>query len=106
METGSLHQNIPDDLPQEISETLVRSGNVRIARIVSRGHHSTPDFWYDQQDSEWILLVKGAARLRFEEGNRIVDLMPGMHVNIRAHEKHRVESTSETEETIWLAVFY
>lgn len=106
MEAGHLLQRIPDVLPAEITECLLQSGGVRIERIVSKGQHSAPGFWYDQTESEWVLLVKGEAVLRFEQGDQTVHLTPGMYVNIAAHERHRVESTAADQETVWLAVFY
>jgi cupin 2 domain-containing protein len=106
MESGNLYQQIPAQLPAEISECLMSSGRVRIERIVSRGHHSEPGFWYDQNENEWVLLVQGEARLRFKEGNRTVHLTPGAYVNIAAHAQHRVDWTKADDETIWLAVFY
>lgn len=106
MQTGDIYQNIPSALPREIQNSLVTAKDMKIERIVSRGHHSDPGFWYDQHENEWILLVKGEAKLKFEDGGRILHLIPGMHVNIAAHEKHRVEWTSLQEDTIWLAVFY
>ncbi len=106
MKVASLLQDIPPHLPAEMVESLVASQSVRIERIVSKGHQSPPDCWYDQTENEWVLLVKGEAALRFETGNEIVHLTAGMHVNIPAHVKHRVDWTTENEETIWLAVFY
>jgi cupin 2 domain-containing protein len=106
MNVANLLQGIPANLPAEIIETLVTSNDVRIERIVSKGHHSPPDFWYDQSENEWVLVVKGEAKLHFETNNEIIHLTAGMHVNIPAHQKHRVEWTKENEETIWLAVFY
>ena len=106
MQTGDLFHAIPPSLPDEISDCLLQSGNVRIERIVSRGQHSAPGFWYDQSEHEWVLLLKGAATLRFEQGNKTIHLTPGSYVNIAAHERHRVEWTAEDEETVWLAVFY
>ena len=106
MQTGDLFHAIPPSLPTEISDCLMQSGNVRIERIVSKGQHSEPSFWYDQSEHEWVLLLKGAATLRFEQGNKTIHLTPGSYVDIAAHEKHRVEWTAEDEETVWLAVFY
>jgi cupin 2 domain-containing protein len=106
METGHLYQNIPAELPDEMSACLAQSKSMKIERIVSRGHRSAPGFWYEQQDNEWVLLVKGEAELRFEKENRVVHLTEDMYVNIPAHEKHRVEWTREGVDTIWLAVFY
>ena len=93
-------------MPREIFASLVVAKDVKIERIVSRGHHSDPNFWFDQDEDEWVLLVAGEAQLKFEDGGRILHLTPGMYVNIAAHEKHRVEWTSQQQDTIWLAVFY
>jgi cupin 2 domain-containing protein len=106
METGNLLHNIPDDLPDEIADTLLLGAGIRIERIVSNGQCSAPGFWYDQPQGEWVLLVQGEARLRFERDDQILHLTPGAYVNIGAHEKHRVEWTAEDRATIWLAVFY
>lgn len=106
METGNLLHAIPGALPAEISECLVQSGGVKIERIVSWGQHSDPGFWYDQAQHEWVLLVKGAAILRFEQGDQTVHLTPGAYLNIGAHERHRIDWTAPDQETVWLAVFY
>ncbi|MBG6072695.1 MULTISPECIES: cupin domain-containing protein [unclassified Polaromonas] len=106
MQTGQLLHALPASLPDEISDCLLQSSHVRIERIVSNGQHSPPGFWYDQSEAEWVLLVKGEATLRFEQGNKTLHLTPGSYVNIAAHEKHRVEWTTANEETVWLAVFY
>ena len=58
----------------------------------------------DQDRHEWVVVLKGAARLRFEDGT--VEMKPGDFVNIPAHRKHRVEWTTPGEPTIWLAVHY
>ncbi|MEO5606766.1 MAG: phosphoribosylaminoimidazole carboxylase [Polaromonas sp.] len=106
MQTGHLFHAIPASLPAEISDCLLQSASVRIERIVSKGQHSPPGFWYDQSEHEWVLLVKGQATLRFEQDDKIIHLTPGIYVNIAAHERHRVEWTAVDEETVWLAVFY
>jgi len=106
MEIGDILGDIPDRLSEELSEALVDHGNVTIERIVSKGHRSEQDFWYDQDRNEWVMLVKGEAMLRFEEGDRLVRMTEGSWVNIAAHERHRVEWTTEDTESIWLAVFY
>jgi quercetin dioxygenase-like cupin family protein len=50
------------------------------------------------------MVLKGSAKLRFED--ECIDMNPGDHVNIRAHQKHRVDWTTPSENTVWLAVFY
>ena len=106
METGNLLGQIPTTLPEELFQILASGAGMRIERIVSKGHASPPGYWYDQTENEWVMVVKGEAKLRFEKDNRIVHLMAGDYVNIDAHERHRVEWTREDEETVWLAVFY
>ena len=106
MKLANLFQNIPAQLPAEIAETLAVAGTTRIERIVSRGHCSPPGFWYDQEQHEWVVLLKGAARLRFADQDATVDLAAGDYVHIPARLRHRVEATAPGEDTVWLAVFY
>ena len=103
---ANLLQNIPAQLPDEITESLVAGAATRIERIVSRGHCSPPGFWYDQDQHEWVLLLKGGPSLRLANQEEPVHLAPGDYVNIPAHVRHRVESTNQDEDTVWLAVFY
>ncbi len=108
-ESGNLFEGIPAELPQEISETLGggAGGTVRIERIVSRGHRSPEDFWYDQEEEEWVVLLRGSATLRFEDPDRGTrHLVPGDWLRIPARVRHRVEATAGDEDTIWLAVFH
>ena len=102
--TNNLLSSIPATLPNEITETLVQAKSVRIERIVSHGHASPPDFWYDQEENEFVALIQGAARLRFEDS--VVEMKAGDWIDIPAHRKHHVEWTTPDEKTIWLAVFY
>jgi len=100
----NLFANIPASLPDELATVLQEGHGVRIERIVSHGHSTPAGFWYDQPESEWLLVLKGAARLEFED--RMVEMGPGDYINIPAHQKHRVAWTSPTEPTVWLAVHY
>ena len=90
---------------EQISELLSRRG-VRIERIVSTGQCSPPGFWYDQPDGEWVLLLRGAARLRFADETEARDLRPGDFVDIAAHHRHRVDWTDPDLPTVWLAIHY
>jgi len=103
---GTLLADIPVELPEEIFETICLSDNVKIERIVSRGHASATGFWYDQEKSEFIFIVQGSAGLKFENERDIVILKTGDYLNIGAHVKHRVEWTDPTCNTVWLAVHY
>jgi cupin 2 domain-containing protein len=100
----NLRSSNPADIPHEITDVLVQARHVRIERIVSHGHASPPDFWYDQDQSEFVLLLQGAARIRFAE--EVVEMKAGDWINIPAGRRHRVEWTTPDEPSIWLAVFY
>ena len=102
----NLFADLPADLPEELIETLLVAGNVRIERIVSHGHASPEGFWYNQDSHEWIVLLRGSARLRLKGDDRPIDLHVGDALNIPAHQQHRVEWTTNTMPTIWLAVHY
>ena len=102
---NNLFDDVPENLPEEFLQTLVENRQVRIERIVSRGHATPEGEWYDQQDNEWVLLLKGAAGLAFEDG-REVSMGPGDWLVIPAHRRHRVAWTDEDGDTVWLAVFY
>src|SRR5262245_51174826 len=100
----NLLAGIPTELPDELVQTLLKSPPVRIERIVSRGHRSPNDSWYDQAQNEWVLLIAGAARLQFDE--EIIEMTPGSFVNIASHRRHRVDWTDPEQTTVWLAVWY
>ena len=104
--TANIFDDIPHNMPKEVVQTLIQAADMRIERIVSHGHASLEEFWYDQDQHEWVVLLKGAARLRFKDDEQPVEMKPGDFVNIPAHKKHRVEWTTPDEQTIWLAVHY
>lgn len=79
---------------------LYENPAVKIERIVSRSHPSPPGFWYDQDQDEWVMVLKGRAVLEFED--EAVALGEGDYLTIPKHARHRVRETSD--ETIWLAV--
>lgn len=100
----NLFADLPQHLPAELTAILLEAGDIRIERIVSRGHASPEGYWYDQDWHEWVLVLKGAARLCFDD--ETVEMKPGDYVNIPARRKHRVEWTTPDEPTVWLAVHY
>ncbi len=85
----NIFDDLPQHLPKEVVQTLIRADDVRIERIISHGHASPADFWYDQPQHEWVIVLKGAARLQFE--NCMVEMKPGDFINIPAFKKHRVD---------------
>ena len=101
----NLFEEIPEHPPKELITELLNAAGVRVERIVSDGQCSPEGFWYDQKESEWVLLLEGSATLEFEQGDS-VDLRPGDYLNILAGQRHRVEKTNQNGRTIWLAIFY
>lgn len=102
----NLFADVPSKLPDELVETLLEAEALRVLRIVSTGHASPDGFWYDQAEHEWVVVLSGSAVLRFQDGDRSVVMQVGDYVHIPAGQRHRVESTSADEPTIWLAIFY
>jgi cupin 2 domain-containing protein len=102
---NNIFDDIPANLHKEVIESLVDSENVRIERIISKGHTSPDTGWYDQDRNEWVVVLKGAAVLSFSDKSS-VSLKAGDHIKIPAHEKHKVTWTDPDTETIWLAIHY
>lgn len=103
---ANLFFDLPTSAPDELVDVVAESDDVRIERIVSTGHRSPPGFWYDQDTDEWVVVLRGEAKLLLEGDTESIHLKPGDHLNIPAHRKHRVDWTSPNEPTVWLAVFY
>ena len=78
---------------------------VRIERIISYGHQTPAEDWYDQDQHEWVMVVQGQARLEFA-GGKVLMMTAGDHVLIPAHCRHRVAWTTPDQPTVWVAVFY
>lgn len=102
--TDNLFHDLPASLSEELVSVLVDNQGVRIERIVSTGQTSPKDFWYDQDEAEWVVVLKGEGHVTYSEGTRH-RLKAGDHLLIPAHQKHRVDFTSTDEPTVWLAVF-
>ena len=106
MEIRNIFTGTRKQAHEEILETIIQTHQFKIEKIISRGHATTEGEWYDQDKNEWVLVLKGNAGLRFEGYNEVLVMKPGDYINIRAHQKHRVEWTDPEEETVWLAIYY
>ena len=102
----NLFADLSRDLSEELVDVLAEGNRLRIERIVSTGHASPVGFWYDQDQAEWVAVLKGEAKLLFAGDEEPYPMKAGDQVTIPAHRKHRVEWTSENEPTVWLAVYY
>jgi len=96
---------LPVDRSLEHIETLLQGMGFKLERIVSFGQGTLDGEWYDQDQPEWVLLLKGSAALLME-GEGVCVLEPGDYVHIPAHCRHRVEWTQAEGETIWLALHH
>jgi cupin 2 domain-containing protein len=103
-----MKKNIFSKLPfakrKEIFETLFRGKGVKIERISSLGQVTPDGEWLSERTSEWVLLLKGSAKLRFKKKNKSVSMKSGDYLFIPAHTFHRVEYTDKKNQSVWLAV--
>lgn len=86
----------------ELISVLEQNDRVRIERIISTGQQSD---WYDQEETEFLVLLEGRAQLVFAD-DQTITLEKGDTLLIRPHQKHRVSYTSAEPPCIWLCVFY
>jgi len=105
MKKSNIFDLIPSTLKEELFEEIVSKNGVKIERIVSFGHTTPQNEWYDQRNNEWVVLLQGEAIISFLNEDD-VSLKAGDYINIPAHKKHRVSWTKPDEESVWLAVYY
>ena len=103
--TKNIFAEIPDTLPEEIFEKIIEGKEFFVERIISDGHTSPPNFLYDQETNEFVMLMSGSAKISYDDGNSF-SLSAGDYLIIPAHQKHRVEETDKTQKTIWLTIHY
>ena len=87
--------------PVEGTETineLLQHKNVTINRVVS--NRLTDGSWYDQEEDEWLVLIRGVALLLID--NEEKTLRSGDTLFIPAQQLHKVISTSD--DALWLTV--
>lgn len=87
---------------RELVRRLIEVRGFRLEQIVSHGACSPPDFWYQEERDEWVLLARGTATLEFEDG--MLELVAGDSLVIPAMRRHRVVRTSA--DAIWIALHY
>ena len=47
--------------PKSSSKPLQEMDKVKVERIISKGHKSPANFWYDQDQNEWVIILKGGS---------------------------------------------
>lgn len=99
---SSFFDDVPIGADEEEFKVIAESKGMLIERIVSHGHTSTE--WYDQEQTEFCTVLRGAADLLIEGDAAPARMEPGTWAVIPAHVRHKVTWTLETEPTIWIAV--
>ena len=98
----NIYEMPPLPLAEEVTTILTENENVCIERIISTGQVSE---WYDQSDTEFVILLEGNAIIEFENA-KTVAMSRGDALLIKPHERHRVSFTSSEPPCVWLCVFY
>ena len=103
---GNLFEGIPESISEEIFDTIIKSKDLKVERIVSWGQITPLGQWLEQERDEWVVLLTGSAKLLFEGEDSAIQLNPGDYVHIPAYCRHRVEWTDSEQKTVWLALHY
>ena len=98
----NIYEIPPLPLSGEVTMILAENKNIRIERIISAGQTSN---WYDQTETEFVVLLEGKAVIEYENGESAT-MSKGDALLIKPHERHRVSFTSSEPPCVWLCVFY
>ena len=90
----------------ESERTLISGEHWRLHLILSNAFQTPKGEWLVQEESEWVLLLRGSAELRLEDPEEQIDLSVGDPVLIDSHRPHRVERTDPDPGTLWLALYW
>jgi len=72
-------------MQDEISETLLETGHLKLERIISSGQVTPEGEGYDQDTDEWVILLSGSAGLLFEDEEEVFIMNAGDYVHIGPH---------------------
>ena len=101
----NIFEGVSEVLKEEFIEDLLVNKNFKLEKIISEGHSSPENFWYDQDKNEFVILLTGSAVLSYDSGQNF-SMKPGDYLTIPAHQKHRVDKTDLFQKTFWLALHY
>ena len=102
---NNIFKNVPEELKEELFETILDGERVKVERIVSAGQATPSGEWLEQEEAEWVILLSGGAELSFDDGAQSERMKPGDYIFIKAGRRHRVEWTDLDQKTVWLAVY-
>lgn len=100
----NIFENLPETSAGEVIEKIAQFGKgaVRVERILSGGHASATGFWYEQDEDEWVLLLRGEASLLIAGRGDELEMKAGDCLELPAKLRHRVDKVSQ--DALWLAV--
>ncbi|MBP7216297.1 MAG: cupin domain-containing protein [Candidatus Omnitrophica bacterium] len=101
---GNIYFKLPRAQDKEIVQVILKNKKLLIEQIISGGQATEKGAWLKSTQDEWVLVLQGVGKLRFQSSSRLVTLRTGDYVYIPAHVAHRVEWTSKRKKTLWLAV--
>jgi cupin 2 domain-containing protein len=104
LKLSNIFSALPAVHKKEVFQVLGRGRHFKIERIVSCGQATPKNKWLFQKSAEWVIVLRGRARLSFEEKNKKFYLRSGDYLFILPHTRHRVDWTHPKQKTIWLAV--
>ena len=101
--SGNIFEEVLHTDETEVFTSLFKSDFIKIEKINGIRSYSEPGNWYDQQEDEWVVLLRGNAEIEFAN-KKIITLNAGDYIFIQAHKLHRIRQTSESPECLWLAI--
>lgn len=104
MRVRNLFRDIPGGPAEAIDVLLTGRGGTKIERIVSWGGRVPDEGTFDQDWTEFVVLMQGQARLVALEPEQTFDLEPGDWLEIPPKRRHYVACTSREPPAVWLAV--
>lgn len=100
----NIFSGLPAARKREVFQVLHKRKGFKIERIVSRGQATPKGKWLCSQAVEWVMVLRGRARLLFKGARTSLGLKAGDFVLVPANACHRVEWTHPRQKTVWLAV--
>ncbi|MGE5479238.1 MAG: cupin domain-containing protein [Chloroflexota bacterium] len=106
LKRGNLFAHLLDPSEEEKFEPIGGGGSVLIERITSKGQTTPEGEEYDQEQTEWVALLQGVARIKVAGEPEEITLHAGDYVELPPRARHSVTYTSSSPVAIWLAVHY
>ncbi|MFT7560143.1 MAG: cupin 2 domain-containing protein [Flavobacteriales bacterium] len=105
MSITNLFTGLPSDFRDEVFDNLLECETLKIERITSLGHRAPQEGWFEQDWSEWVVVLEGEALLECE-GSEPRKMLRGDFNHLPKGTRHRVLWTDPDKPTIWLAIHY